>query len=219
MPRDSFIFYRSFFEAIDEIPAENQLQVYKSICTYALNQDECKLEGTSKAIFSLIKPQLDANYKKYENGKQSKSKSKANGKQSKSKNETNVNVNDNDNDNDNANDNVGESCVDGLHEIIDFYENNIGMLTRYGLEVLSDYVEEMGADLVILAMKKSVEANKRTIQYIKGILNNWNKKGVKTVIDAENEDHNFKQKNENPKQETEEEMIARRVKEMEDIDL
>lgn len=50
----------------------------------------------------------------------------------------------------------------------------------------------MQTDLIILAMKKSVEANKRTIQYIKGILNNWSKKGIKTVIEAEKEDEQFK---------------------------
>ena len=41
-------------------------------------------------------------------------------------------------------------------------------------------------------MKKAVEADKRTIQYIKGILNNWNKKGIKTLVDAEKEDEQFK---------------------------
>ena len=45
-------------------------------------------------------------------------------------------------------------------------------------------------------MKKSVEANKRTIQYIKGILNNWSKKGIKTVLEAEQEDENFRKKSE-----------------------
>ena len=44
------------------------------------------------------------------------------------------------------------------------------------------------------SMKKSVEANKRTIQYIKAILNNWSKKGIKTVLDAEQEDKKFRKK-------------------------
>ncbi len=145
-------------------------------------------------------------------------KEKTSGYVKKKPNE-NDNVNVNDNDNVNANDNVSDSCVDGLQEIIDFYQNNIGIMSPYCLEILSDYAEEMGTDLIILAMKKSVEANKRTIQYIKGILNSWNKKGIKTVLDAENEDILFKAKNENQQQETEAEMIARRTKEMEEIEL
>lgn len=198
MARDSFIFYRSFYDAISELPKENQADTYNAIIQYALNQEEIELTGISKAIFSLVKPQLDANYKKYENGKQKKSKLEANKKQYRSKTITNVNVNVNENDNVNANandnDNVGDSCVDGLQEIIEFYDNNIGMITPFGVEILADYAREMHKDLIILAMKKAVEANIRTIQYIKGILNNWSKKGIKTVIEAEKEDEAFKNK-------------------------
>lgn len=186
MARDSFIFYRSFYEAIKEVPENAQLQIYKAISIYALEQEEIELTGIAKAIFSLVKPQLDANYKKYENGKQTKSKMKAKDKQNESKRETNVNDNENVNvnDNENNNDNVGESCIDGLQQIIDFYNNNIGLITPYGLEILSDYAKEMPEDLIIYAMKISVEANKRTIQYIKAILNNWQKAGIKTLVDA-----------------------------------
>ena len=128
--------------------------------------------------------------------KQNGSKTEANNKQSKSKSETNVNENVNVNDNVNANDNVvGDSCVDGLQEIIGFYNENIGLVTPYGIEILADYAKEMPDDLIILAMKKAVEADKRTIQYIKGILNNWSKKGIKTVLDAEKEDEQFKKDN------------------------
>ena len=202
MARDSFIFYRSFYEAIKEVPEDAQLQIYKAISIYALEQEEIELTGIARAIFSLVKPQLDANYKKYENGKQTKNKMKAKDKQNESKIETNVNDNENVNvnDNENNNDNVGESCIDGLQQIIDFYNNNIGLITPYGLEILSDYAKDMPKDLIILAMKKAVEADKRTIQYVKGILNNWSKKGIKSVIDAEKEDKQFqstKQENKN----------------------
>lgn len=87
---------------------------------------------------------------------------------------------------------VGDSCVDGLQKVIDFYNNNIGLITPYGLEILSDYAKEMPEDLIIYAMRKAVEADKRTIQYVKGILNNWLKKGIKSVMDAEKEDKQFK---------------------------
>ena len=202
MARDSFIFYRSFYEAISELPKENQADTYNAIMEYALNQEEIELTGISKAIFSLVKPQLDANYKKYENGKQKKSKTEAKQKQTKSKIGTNVNenvnVNDNDNVNvnDNDNENVGDSCVDGLQEVVDFYNENIGLITPYGLEVLSDYAKEMPTDLIIYAMEISVEANVRTIQYIKGILNNWSNKGIKTLIEAKKENQKQNKKDE-----------------------
>ena len=201
MARDSFIFYRSFYEAIKEVPEDAQLQIYKAISIYALEQEEIELTGIARAIFSLVKPQLDANYKKYENGKQTKNKMKAKDKQNESKIETNVNDNENVNvnDNENNNDNVDDSRVGGLQQVIDFYNNNIGLITPYGLEVLSDYAKDMPKDLIILAMKKAVEADKRTIQYVKGILNNWFKKGIKSVLEAEKEDANYKKSGNNQK--------------------
>lgn len=191
MARDSFIFYRSFYEAISELPKENQADTYDAIMQYALNQKEIELTGISKAIFSLVKPQLDANYKKYENGKQKKSKKEAKVKQNESKAETNVNdnenVNVNENVNDNDNDNVGDSCVDGLQEVIDFYSNNIGFLNPYGLKILESYVEDMSSELVIYAMQIACENNKKTISYIKAILNNWTKANIKTLEEAKRE--------------------------------
>lgn len=189
MARDSFIFYRSFYEAISELPKENQADTYDAIMQYALNQKEIELTGISKAIFSLVKPQLDANYKKYENGKQKKSKKEANQKQNESKTETNVNENENVNVNENDNDNVnvGDSCVDGLQEVIDFYSNNIGFLNPYGLKILESYVEDMSSELVIYAMQIAVENNKKTISYIKAILNNWAKANIKTLEEAKRE--------------------------------
>lgn len=68
MERDSFIFYRSFFEAIDEVDEATQLIVYRSIAVYALNREEPKLEGIAKVLWRLIKPQLDANWTRFENG-------------------------------------------------------------------------------------------------------------------------------------------------------
>lgn len=101
------------------------------------------------------------------------------------------------------NNNTGESCLDGLQEVIDFYNNNIGMITPYGLEILEDYLKELGKELVIYAMQISVEANKRTIQYIKAILNNWSKAGIKTLIEAKQESEKKKARSNKVKNECE----------------
>ena len=66
--RDSFIFYRSFYEAINHLPEDQQLQIYKAIASYSLDFKEVNLKGISNAIFTLIKPQLEANKKRYLNG-------------------------------------------------------------------------------------------------------------------------------------------------------
>lgn len=230
--KDSFVFYKSYYDAIKKIPEEYQLEIYNAILSYSLeNIEPTNLSPIAEAMFILIKPNIDSSQKRYEasveNGKKGgrpKTKEKPNNNLNKTQQKPNQYLNDNvdedvdDNEdvnvNVNDNDNVSDSCVDGLHEVIDFYNNNIGVITPFGLEVLSSYAEEMSSDLIILAMKKSVEANIRTIQYIKGILNNWRKKGIKTVIEAENEDLVFRQKDE--KQETEEEKIARKTRELEE---
>ena len=66
--RDSFIFYRSFFEAAEDLGPEEKCAMFDAICDYALNFAEPSLEGTPKMAFRLIKPQLDANIARFNNG-------------------------------------------------------------------------------------------------------------------------------------------------------
>lgn len=67
--RDGIVFYKSFYESISELPEENVLNIYNAIFRYAFFDEEPELSGIEKAIFTIIKPQIDANNKKYENGK------------------------------------------------------------------------------------------------------------------------------------------------------
>jgi Family of unknown function (DUF6291) len=102
MERDSMIIYRSFFEAIKELPKTNQAEVWNAVYELGLNGKYVELNGISKTIFTLIAPQIEANYKKFVNGskpktKQIESKPEAKEKQTRSKTEGNVNVNVNDN--------------------------------------------------------------------------------------------------------------------------
>lgn len=96
--RDSFIFYRSFQDAIDDLPNEDQLAVYRAISKYSLDFNGPELVGIQNTIFKLIRPQLEANNKRFLNGikpkkKQAESKQKAKHKQNISKVEANNNVN------------------------------------------------------------------------------------------------------------------------------
>ena len=103
--RDSFIFYRSFFEAIKKIEnAKDKANAYDAICELALNGNEIKLSGIADIIFPLIKPQIVANNKRYLNGCKEKQTGKAKPKQNASKHKANENENVNENDNENVND-------------------------------------------------------------------------------------------------------------------
>ena len=106
--KESFVFYRSFYEAIKEIPLEEQGVVYNAIYGYALDGIEPELSGIAKAIFLLVKPQIDANNNRYENGKkggkpkanqnETKTEPKPNQDETETKPNENVNVNVNEND-------------------------------------------------------------------------------------------------------------------------
>jgi hypothetical protein len=67
--RNSFIFYASFYEALEPMEPEQFKRVFVAIIDYALFNKTTELTGIDKSIFSLIKPQIDANNRKYENGK------------------------------------------------------------------------------------------------------------------------------------------------------
>lgn len=67
--RDSFVFYKSFHKAIKQIPRKHRLVVYDAIFDYIFESQEPSLSGVSGALWDLIKPQLDANNVRYENGK------------------------------------------------------------------------------------------------------------------------------------------------------
>lgn len=138
--RDSFIFYRSFFEAAEDLGPEEKCAMFDAICDYALNFVEPSLEGTPKMAFRLIKPQLDANIARFNNGQKggrpsskiTKPKPKRNLTKTKPKpnhnldvtkpepstalgyttEKPNVNVNGNLNGNLNGNDNVNVNGVD-----------------------------------------------------------------------------------------------------------
>lgn len=70
MNRAYFTFFKSYFEAIDELDDEkDQLELYRAICSYSLTGESKTLTSSvSKALFKAIKPNLDFSIKQYENG-------------------------------------------------------------------------------------------------------------------------------------------------------
>ena len=70
MERDSFVIYKSFYEAIKDLPGEDRLVLMDAIMEYGLyGVEPTGLSPVQKCIFTLVKPQMDANNRKYENGK------------------------------------------------------------------------------------------------------------------------------------------------------
>lgn len=66
--RDTFVFYRSFKECMSDLSDTDKLIMYEAISDYSLDLKEPHLVGFPKALFSLIRPILDANIKRWKNG-------------------------------------------------------------------------------------------------------------------------------------------------------
>ncbi|GAB6045104.1 hypothetical protein JCM11957_07020 [Caminibacter profundus] len=115
--RDSFVFYRSYYEAIELLPKAQRADAYKAIFEFMFNGKDIsdELPNTAKAIFMMAKPTLEASNKKYEAGKKGAeikkaNKEKANNKQDESKQEATLEANNKqDGSNVNVNDNVNEN--------------------------------------------------------------------------------------------------------------
>lgn len=95
--RDSVVFYRSFWEAIEDLPEAEFKQAITALMQYALNEIEPEVSGVAKTFFRMAKPQVDANNKRYQNGSrggrprnnQTETKPKPNNNQTETKPEPN----------------------------------------------------------------------------------------------------------------------------------
>lgn len=239
MPKDIFIFYKSFYDAIKKVPEEYQLEIYNAILQYSLEGKEPEnLSNIAEAIFILIKPNIDSSQKRYEtnveNGKKGgRPRKSSNPEPNKKPEKTQQKPNENPNEtqskpNKNLKEEVEEEVEvkvkkevddeedDNINKVFIAYENNIAPITEISMDLLTEYCNTLSPPLVIKAIEIAVEANVRTAKYVKGILNNWQKKGIKNLIDVENAEQKFRKAKEDTGQleESEEEKNQRKIKKL-----
>lgn len=91
MGRGSMVFYESWIGAIKNLPREVQGEVLTAIIEYGLYGETTEsLKPITRAMLDLVKPQIDNNNKRYENGCKGGRK-KSNQNQSETKSEPNQN--------------------------------------------------------------------------------------------------------------------------------
>ena len=99
--KNSFVFYGSWWEAIKNLPRDVQGDVLTAIIEYGLSGETTgQLKPIAKAMLAMVKPQIDVNNQRFENGlkggRQRKNgiKTEPNNNQNKTETEpNNVNVN------------------------------------------------------------------------------------------------------------------------------
>ena len=198
--RDSFIFYKSFYEGIKELNSDIQCEIYNAIMEYEFNQTETELSGVAKSIFTLIKPQLEANNKRYQNGcKGGRPKTKTKPKENQTK--TKPKPNDNENDNVNVNDNKKENIkrrnfVKPTLEEIQAYcierNNNVNPKTFLDYYEINNWVDSNGNKVknwkqkVITWEKRNPKQNTKEEK-----LPDWFNKNLELESDLSEEDREF----------------------------
>ena len=66
---NGFTFYRSYYEAASELPDDLRLEFYDAVLKYGLDGVEKEHSGMAKAMFSLVKPNLESSRNKSKAGK------------------------------------------------------------------------------------------------------------------------------------------------------
>ncbi|KYG28147.1 DnaD domain protein [Alkalihalobacillus trypoxylicola] len=81
-----------------------------------------------------------------------------------------------------------------------FYQQNIGMLSPYETQTLTNYLDVDGVkeEVLILAIQQAVLNGKKNMRYIAAILNDWIKSNVTTVEQAQAKINEFSNKRKAP---------------------
>lgn len=218
MGQNSFILYTEQKAVIDKLTDEQAGKLIKALYEYSTTGIMPKLDSILDLVITPFITALDRNKEKYQ--ETCKKRALAGSKGGKQKvanankckqNIANVADSESDSDNDSESDSdtataviEGDSCADGslqpdscVDEVVKFYEENIGAITPYEFNLLDSYRADFSDDIIVFALKLQVEAKAAGISYAKAILNNWQKKNIKTLLDAERENQKRKaEKNE-----------------------
>ncbi|MEJ9318634.1 DnaD domain protein, partial [Halalkalibacterium halodurans] len=73
----------------------------------------------------------------------------------------------------------------------DFYQQNFGVLKPFVSEEIGYWIDDLGKELVIEAMKRALKQQKQW-NYAEGILREWSNKGIKTIEDVLIQEDEFK---------------------------
>jgi len=66
--RGSFVFYDSFYKSMKHLGCEDKSDYIQALCEYGLFEKQIKLSPHIQGLFELVKPQLEANFRKRKNG-------------------------------------------------------------------------------------------------------------------------------------------------------
>lgn len=204
--RESFIFYRSFYDAIKDLPRDVQGEIYTAIMEYSLYGKETEsLKPIARSVFTLMKPQIDVNNKRFENGRKGgrpKSGNQPDGNQEETKvepsnNQKETKVEPNVNENDNVNEIKEDTTIvvskkdaakaATLKRKEDFYQTLVVFVDKYGKEMIRAFFEywselNKSETKMRFEMQKTWEVNLRLAMWAKNAKLKFGKTDMGVVL-------------------------------------
>ncbi|BDR84906.1 DnaD domain-containing protein [Clostridium tetani] len=108
--------------------------------------------------------------------------------------------NTNNNDNNYNNINNDNNSSGSTPNYIEFFNSNFHLINSYEINILNSFVKDgLSEEVILLALKKAVENNVRTIKYVKSILQSWLENNIKTAEGVKSEEEKFKREKEEKK--------------------
>jgi len=132
-------------------------------------KNRCEKNDAEKTVVNIDTARLEDN-----------SKSKKRRRNDAETTQKHTNNNDN-NDNNNA-------VANEVDSVISFYINSLSDYNPNNIQAIESYMDDMQPALVKKAIEIAVERNKRFYRYVRGILESWLSKGIKTLEEYEREE-------------------------------
>lgn len=190
--KNGFVFYRSFYEAISKVSSkETKAEIFEAICELGLNDNVVELDDSiGQIIMDLIKPQLQANNKKYEDGKKGGRPPKKTTGYEEEKTTGFENKKPKEKEKEKVKEKVKVKEKDIFISTTTTNKNNIFVIVEeeFGRTLSSTEIQKImelekdyGEEKLVLAVKECCLNNVKKIAYLNGILKNWKDKTLEEI--------------------------------------
>ena len=184
--RKSFSFFRSYYEAAQDLSKKERAEFYEAIIEYSFTGKEPEVKGVVSICWKLVKPTLEKSMQDVLNGAKG-------GRPKKNKNPGFSEKENPGFENSKSRSITGEGEGEGrlsaavdveLSKIVQHYQQAVGDFPRSALDKLQKWRQEYSTEMILLAIDKAAEAGKRSWNYINGILSGWQRDGIRAPGDV-----------------------------------
>lgn len=186
MKRDQFTFYRSYYEALKELPPKDFKAAVLAVCAYALDEAPPSLSGIPNSVFILIRPTLDTGRNKASNrlNKQKTNREQTGNKSEQTRKEK---EGEKEGEGESERENDGDPPTPfppPVAAVLSAYMDRINPTpSQSSLDELRGYAEEMGPACCLRAFDIALDAKKANWPYVRGILRTKLSQGVRCLAD------------------------------------